>query len=77
MNEFDIERYEYAIALGNCDNTVERQKIIDRVAVLLKYRGSMAQQILDPNNSEDKELMSMLEHMYTHYDDLIKQSLAL
>ena len=77
MNEFDIERYEYTIALGKCDNAVERQKIIDRVSVLLKYRGSMAQQILDPNNSEDKELMSMLEHMYTHYDDLIKQSLAL
>ena len=77
MNEFDIERYEYAVALGKCDNAVERQKIIDRVAVLLKYRGSMAQQILDHTNSEDKELMSMLEHMYTHYDDLIKQSLAL
>ena len=77
MNEFDIERYEYAVVLGNCDNAVERQKIIDRVAVLLKYRGSMAQQILDHTNSEDKELMSMLEHMYTHYDDLIKQSLAL
>ena len=77
MNEFDIERYEYAVALGKCDNAVERQKIIDRVAVLLKYRGNMAQQILDHTNSEDKELMSLLEHMYTYYDDLIKQSLAL
>ena len=77
MNEFDIERYEYAVALGKCDNAVERQKIIDRVAVLLKYRGNTAQQILDNVDLGDTELLTMLEHMYTHYDDLIKQSLAL
>jgi ubiquinone biosynthesis protein COQ9 len=70
-------KYKLAIELGSCDNAVERQKIIDRVSVLLKYRGSMAQQILDHINSEDKELIAMLEHMYNHYDDLIKQSLAL
>lgn len=70
-------KYEHAIALGKCDSEEERNKMIDRVSVLLKYRGSMAQQILDHINSQDKELLAMLEHMYNHYDDLIKQSLAL
>ena len=70
-------KYEQAIALGKCDSEDERNKMIDRVSVLLKYRGSMAQQILDHINSEDKELIAMLDHMYNHYDDLIKQSLGL
>jgi hypothetical protein len=70
-------KYKQAIELGKCDSADERQKMIDRVSVLLKYRGSMAQQILDHINLEDKELIAMLEHMYNHYDDLIKQSLAL
>ena len=70
-------KYKQAIELGKCDSTEERQKMTDRVSVLLKYRGSMAQQILENIDSEDKELLDLLKHMYEHYDDLIKQSLAL
>ena len=77
MSEFEIEKYEYAVALGNCDNSEERTKLIERVEVLIKYRGNMAKQILDNIDSEDKELLDLLKHMYEHYDDLIKQSLAL
>ena len=77
MNEFDLEKYEYAVALGNCENSAERQRLIERVEVLIKYRGAMAQQILDNVDAGDVELLKLLEHMYTHYDDLIKQSLAL
>jgi hypothetical protein len=70
-------KYEQAIALGKCDDECERKKMIERVGVLLKYRGAMAQQLLDSELSDDEELYGLLKHMYQHYDDLIKQSLGL
>ena len=77
MDDFEREKYEQAIALGKCDDECERTKMIERVGVLLKYRGSMAQQLLDSELSDDEELYDLLKHMYTHYDDLIKESLGL
>ncbi len=35
------------------------------------------QQILIHMNHDDEDLVKMLKHMYTHYDDLIKESLGL
>jgi hypothetical protein len=77
MDDFEREKYEQAVALGKYDEECERTKMIERVGVLLKYRGSMAQQLLDSELSDDKELYDLLKHMYQHYDDLIKQSLGL
>jgi hypothetical protein len=77
MDDFEREQYEYAAALGKCDNDESRQKMIERVEILIKYRGAMAQQLLDSELSDDKELYDLLKHMYTHYDDLIKASLGL
>jgi len=77
MDDFEREQYEYAVALGKCNDECECTKMIERVGVLLKYRGSMAQQLLDSKLSDDKELYDLLKHMYQHYDDLIKQSLGL
>ena len=77
MDDFEREQYEYAAALSKCDNTEERQKMIERVEILIKYRGTMAQQLLDMEVNGDEELLSLLKHMYTHYDDLIKASLGL
>jgi len=37
----------------------------------------MAQQLLDSELSDDKELYDLLKHMYQHYNDLIKESLGL
>lgn len=70
-------KYKHAAELGCCDSSEERTKLIERVEILIKYRGNMAKQILDNIDSEDKELLDLLKHMYEHYDDLIKQSLAL
>jgi hypothetical protein len=77
MDDFEREQYEYAAALSKCDNDESRQKMIERVEILIKYRGTMAQQLLDAELSDDKELYDLLKHMYQHYDDLIKQSLGL
>lgn len=77
MDDFEREQYEYAAALSKCDNAESRQKMIERVEILIKYRGTMAQQLLDAELSDDKELYDLLKHMYQHYDDLIKQSLGL
>ena len=77
MNDFEREQYEYAAALGKCDNAEERQKIIDRIGVLLKYRGSMAQQLLDLEGGGDEELVNLLKGMYQDYNNLIRESLGL
>lgn len=77
VDEQEIKQYEYASELSKCDNAEERQKMIERVEVLIKYRGVMAQQILIHKDLDDEDLVKMLKHMYTHYDDLIKQSLGL
>ncbi len=77
MDEQEIKQYEYASELSKCDNAESRQKMIERVEVLIKYRGVMAQQILIHKDLDDEDLVKMLKHMYTHYDDLIKQSLGL
>jgi hypothetical protein len=77
IDDFEKEQYEYAAALSKCDNKEERQKMIERVEVLIRYRGAMAQQILIHMNYNDEDLVKMLKHMYTHYDDLIKESLGL
>ena len=61
MDDFEREQYEYAAALGKCDNAEERQKIVDRIGVLLKYRGSMAQQLLDLEGGDDEELVNLLK----------------
>jgi hypothetical protein len=76
MDDFEREQYEYAAALSKCNNDESRQKMIERVEILIKYRGSMAQQLLDSELSDDKELYDLLKHMYQHYDDLIKESLG-
>ena len=77
MDDFEREQYEYAEALGKCDNGESRQKMIERVELLIRYRGAMAQQLLDSELSDDKELYDLLKHMYQHYNDLIKESLGL
>lgn len=77
VDDIEKEQYEYASALSKCDNKKERQKMIERVEVLIRYRGAMAQQILIHMNSDDEDLVKMLKHIYTHYDDLIKESLGL
>lgn len=77
VNDIEKEQYEYASALSKCDNKEERLKMIERVEVLIRYRGAMAQQILIHMNHDDEDLVKMLKHMYTHYDDLIKESLGL
>jgi len=77
MDDFEREQYEYAEALGKCDNDESRQKMIERVELLIRYRGAMAQQLLDAELSDDKELYDLLKHMYQHYNDLIKSSLGL
>jgi hypothetical protein len=77
IDDSERAKYEQAIALGKCDDECERKKMIERVGVLLKYRGAMAQQLLDSELSDDEELYGLLKHMYQHYDDLIKQSLGL
>ena len=77
MDDFEREQYEYAAALSKCDNDGSRQKMIERVELLIRYRGAMAQQLLDAELSDDKELYDLLKHMYQHYNDLIKESLGL
>jgi len=77
MDEQEIKQYEYASELSKCDNKEERLKMIERVEVLIRYRGVMAQQILIHKDLDDEDLVKMLKHMYTHYDDLIKTSLGL
>ena len=77
VDDIEKEQYEYAAALSKCDNKEERLKMIERVEVLIRYRGVMAQQILIHKDLDDEDLVKMLKHMYTHYDDLIKTSLGL
>ena len=76
VDDIEKEQYEYASELSKCDNKEERLKMIERVEVLIRYRGAMAQQILIHMNHNDEDLVKMLKHMYTHYDDLIKESLG-
>jgi len=75
MDEQEIKQYEYASELGTCDNKEERQKMIERVEVLVRYRGAMAQQILI--HKGDDGVLKAMKHLYTHYDNLIKENLGL
>jgi hypothetical protein len=49
--------------------------MIERVEVLVRYRGAMAQQILI--HKGDDGVLKAMKHLYTHYDNLIKESLGL
>ena len=75
MDEQEIKQYEYASELGTCDNKEERLKMIERVEVLIRYRGAMAQQILI--HKDDDGVLKAMKHLYTHYDNLIKENLGL
>jgi len=75
MDEQEIKQYEYASELSKCDNKEERLKMIERVEVLIRYRGAMAQQILI--HKGDDGVLKAMKHLYTHYDNLIKESLGL
>ncbi len=75
MDEQEIKQYEYASELSKCDNKEERLKMIERVEVLIRYRGAMAQQILI--HKDDDGVLKAMKHLYTHYDNLIKENLGL
>ena len=75
MTEQERQQYEYASLLGKCDNQEERQKMIERVEVLVRYRGAVAQQILV--HKDDPGLLKAMEHLYEHYNKLIKENLGL
>jgi hypothetical protein len=74
MDEQELKQYEYASLLGKCDNQEERQKMIERVEVLVRYRSAMAQQIL--THKGDPGLLKAMKHLYAHYNNLIKENLG-
>jgi len=75
MDEQEIKQYEYASELSKYDSKEERQQMIERIEVLIRYRGAMAQQILI--HKGDDGVLKAMKHLYTHYDNLIKESLGL
>ena len=75
MDEQEIKQYEYASELSKYDNKEERQQMIEQIEVLVRYRGAMAQQILI--HKGDDGVLKTMKHLYTHYDNLIKESLGL
>lgn len=75
MDEQEIKQYEYASELSKYDNKEERQQMIERIEVLIRYRGAMAQQILI--HKGDNGVLKAMKHLYTHYDNLIKENLGL
>lgn len=75
LDEQELKQYEYASELSMCDNKEERLKMIERVEVLIRYRGAAAQQILA--HKEDAGLLKAMKHLYTHYNNLIKENLGL
>ena len=75
MDEQEIKQYEYASELSKYDSKEERQQIIERIEVLIRYRGATAQQILI--HKGDDGVLKAMKHLYTHYDNLIKESLGL
>jgi hypothetical protein len=74
MTKQELEQYEYASLLGKCDNKEERQKMLEQVEVLVRYRSAMAQQILV--HKDDPGLLKAMKHLYTHYNNLIKENLG-
>jgi hypothetical protein len=75
MDEQEIKQYEYASELSKYDSKEERQQIVERIEVLVRYRGAMAQQILI--HKDDDGVLKAMKHLYTHYDNLIKENLGL
>ena len=75
MDEQELKQYEYASELSKYDNKEERQQMIEQIEVLIRYRGAMAQQILI--HKGDDGVLKAMKHLYTHYDNLIKESLGL
>ena len=75
MDEQEIKQYEYASELSKYDSKEERQQIVERIEVLIRYRGAMAQQILI--HKGDDGVLKAMKHLYTHYDNLIKENLGL
>jgi hypothetical protein len=75
MDEQEIKQYEYASELSKYDSKEERQQMIERIEVLIRYRGAMAQQILI--HKGDDGVLKAMKHLYTHYDNLIKENLGL
>jgi hypothetical protein len=78
MLEFNEEKYTKAIGLSEPSED-QLNSMVDRVRLLLSYRAEMAKKILEQHKKQNKDfdLIALLEHMYQHYNDLIKDSLNL
>jgi hypothetical protein len=74
MDEQELKQYEYASELSKYDSKEERQQIVERIEALIRYRGAMAQQILI--HKDDPGLLKAMKHLYTHYNNLIKENLG-
>jgi hypothetical protein len=74
IDEQEIKQYEYASELSKYDSKEDRQQIIERIEVLIRCRGAMAQQILI--HKDDAGLLKAMKHLYTHYNNLIKENLG-
>jgi len=73
----EMERIKLIVALGNENSSGKIQAMADRIRVLFAYRAEIAEKIIQNKHDSDPEIDAILAHMIEHYNEIIRDLLAL
>ena len=73
----EMERIKLIVALGNEHSSEKIQAMADRVRVIFAYRAEIAEKIIQNKHDSDPGIDAILAHMIEHYNEIIRDLLAL
>ncbi len=76
-SEDEMERIKLILDLGSEHTNKEVEAMAERVRVIFAYRAELAQKILENKHNSDPEIDSVLVHMIEHYNEMVRDILAL
>jgi hypothetical protein len=73
----EMERIKLILVLGTENSSEKIQAMSGRVRVIFAYRAEIAEKIIQNKHDSDPEIDAILAHMIEHYNEIIRDLLAL
>ena len=73
----EMERIKLIFELGAEHPKEKIEAMAERIRVVFAYRSEIAEKILENKHNGDPEIDSVLAHMIEHYNEIIRDLLAL
>ncbi len=73
----EMERIKLILDLGSEHTNKEVEAMAERVRIIFAYRAELAQKIIENKHEGDPEIDSLLVHMIEHYNEMVRDILAL